>query len=92
MELLQIAVRIAFAYTFALILTRISGHQTVKQLDVASFVIAIVIGDLFDDLIWSEVPAANFVVALATLFVVHVWVGGRRRRAGERDWVRMGGA
>ena len=90
MEPLQIAVRVVFGYAFALILTRLSGHRTVKQLDVASFVIAIVIGDLFDDLIWSDVPAANFVVALATLFVVHIWVSGQRQRAGERDWVRAG--
>ena len=46
---------------------------------------SLVIGDLFDDVFWSEVPAAQFVVAVGSLFLLHAWTRlhlfqvGRRR-------------
>ncbi len=54
MDPLRIIVRVVFAYVLVLAFTRISGHRTMRQNDVPSFVIAVVIGDLFDDLIWAE--------------------------------------
>ncbi len=54
MDPLRIIVRVVFAYVLVLAFTRISSHRTMRQNDVPSFVIAVVIGDLFDDLIWAE--------------------------------------
>ena len=91
MDPLRIAVRVLFAFALALIFTRIAGARTVKQSDVPSFVVALVIGDQFDDLFWAEVSAAQFAVATATLFLIHVSItvqlqysGGRRWREGEQ--------
>jgi uncharacterized membrane protein YcaP (DUF421 family) len=89
MDPLRIAVRAVFAYAFALVLARIAGHRTVKQLDVTSFVVTVVMGDLFDDFFWAEVAASQFVVALSSLFFIHLWITGRRTNAGERNWQRI---
>jgi len=74
MDPLRIAVRVFAAYAFALILTRISGHRTVKHADAPTFVVSLVIGDMFDDFFWGEVPAAQFVVGVGTLFLMQVWM------------------
>jgi uncharacterized membrane protein YcaP (DUF421 family) len=87
MDPLRISVRVAFAYLLALVLTRISGSGTVKQTDATNFVTVLVIGDLFDDMLWSEVPASQFAVAMGTLFLTHLaasvqlFHGGRRQIA-----------
>ena len=57
MELWRILVRAVFAYVFALAVMRIAGKRMVSHADVSSFVVAIIIGDMFDDLLWAEVPA-----------------------------------
>ena len=88
MDPLRIVVRIAFIYVILLVLTRISGHRTVKQNDVPSFILAIVIGDMSDDLFWSEVPASQFVVAVCTLFLVHLRHSMHVFHAGHRNWRR----
>ena len=71
MDLTRIAVRALFAFFFFLILLRTSGKRVVAQGTITDFVIALVLGDLVDNLLWAEVPAAKFVVAAGTLFLVH---------------------
>jgi uncharacterized membrane protein YcaP (DUF421 family) len=88
MDPFRIIVRIVFAYVLVLAFTRISGHRTVQQNDVPSFVIALVIGDMFDDVFWSEVPVAQFAVAVATLFLIHLRVSGQIFHSGHRSWQR----
>jgi uncharacterized membrane protein YcaP (DUF421 family) len=84
----RIAARILFAYVFVLVLVRITGRRTVRQSDLPSFVVALIIGDMFDDLIWSEVPVAQFVVGLVTLFAVHLLATMARAASGLREWRR----
>jgi uncharacterized membrane protein YcaP (DUF421 family) len=67
MELSKILLRVIFAYIFILILLRISGKREVAQATGFDFVLALILGDLFDDLFWAEVPASQFVVAAGTL-------------------------
>ena len=86
MDPLRIVVRVAFALLLALVFTRIAGARTVKHGDVPSFVIALVIGDQFDDLIWAEVAASQFVVATGTLFLVHLITGVQLFHSGHRSW------
>ena len=74
MDLGKIAIRALFAYLFLLALIRVSGKRTVAQGTVFDFVIALVLGDMIDDLLWAEVPASQFVVAVGTLFLVHLSV------------------
>jgi len=84
----RLGVRALFAYFFALALVRSSGKRTVKQGDPQSFVLAVIVGDMFDDLFWAEVSAAQFVVATGTLVLLHVMASLTLYRAGERNWRR----
>jgi len=68
-DLGRIAVRALFSYLFALVLVRLSGKRVVAQATPFDFTIALVLGDLFDDLIWAEVPASQFVVAAGAIFL-----------------------
>jgi uncharacterized membrane protein YcaP (DUF421 family) len=52
-----------FAYVVLLALMRFSGKRVVSQAGALDFVIALVIGDLIDDLMWAEVSAAKFAAA-----------------------------
>jgi uncharacterized membrane protein YcaP (DUF421 family) len=93
MDPLRLVARVVFAYAFAFALMRVSGKRAVKQGDAPSFVLAVILGDMFDDLFWAEVPASQFVVATGTLVLMHVTASvalfradqrGRRRAATER--------
>jgi uncharacterized membrane protein YcaP (DUF421 family) len=86
----RLIVRTAFAYVFILALLRVSGKRTVKQGDIASFVVALIIGDMFDDAIWAEVPASQFVAGVGTLVFLHVVVSVNRFTSGSRTWLRGG--
>jgi uncharacterized membrane protein YcaP (DUF421 family) len=86
MELWRIIVRGLFAYVFALAVVRIAGKRTVCRTDVSSFVVVFVIGDMFDDLLWAEVSAAQFVVGVGTLLLAHVGTGLGVFRSVNRTW------
>lgn len=88
MDPLRLIVRVVFAYVFAQALIRASGKRTVKQGDPQSFVLAVILGDLFDDLFWAEVPAAQFVIASGTLVLMHVMATVSLYHAGQRNWRR----
>lgn len=86
MDLGRIAIRALFAFLFLFLLIRISGKRTVAQGSAFDFVVALILGDLVDDLLWQEVPALEFVVATATLFSVHIFVtftSARHQRFGK---------
>jgi uncharacterized membrane protein YcaP (DUF421 family) len=72
MDPLRIAVRAVFAYVTLLVLVRVSGKRTVKQGSPFDFTIALVLGDIFDDAVWAEVPMSEFVVAAGVLVALHV--------------------
>jgi uncharacterized membrane protein YcaP (DUF421 family) len=63
MELHKIAVRALFAYVVLLALLRYSGKRVVSEAGARDFVVALIIGDLVDDLLWAEVGAAEFAAA-----------------------------
>jgi uncharacterized membrane protein YcaP (DUF421 family) len=89
MDPLRLVIRSVFAYVFILILLRVSGKRTVKQGDLASFVVALIIGDMFDDLIWAEVSAAQFIVGVGTLVFVHFLVAEASFTSGTRLWQHL---
>jgi uncharacterized membrane protein YcaP (DUF421 family) len=78
----RIAIRALVAFAFALLLVRISGKRTVGQASPFDFTIAIILGDLFDDLLWAEVAASQFFVAMGSIFFAAaiVEVGSARSR------------
>ena len=88
MDPARLVVRTIFAYVFIIMLLRVSGERTVKRGDTASFVIALIIGDMFDDLIWAEVAASQFVIGVGTLLLVHLLVSDNTFLTGTRAWQR----
>lgn len=74
MDPLRIVVRVVFAYLVLLVLVRLSGKRKVRQANAFDFTLALILGDMMDDLVWAEVAAAQFVVASGVLMIVHMAV------------------
>jgi uncharacterized membrane protein YcaP (DUF421 family) len=88
MGLLAIAVRASIAYAFLLVLMRASGKHSVKHVSPFDFVMALILGDLVDDLLWAEVGLAQFAVAAGVLVMVETVVGaGQARWSWMHRWV-----
>jgi uncharacterized membrane protein YcaP (DUF421 family) len=69
MDPFRLFARAVLAYAFLLVMVRLSGKRIVAHGSTIDFVLALVFGDLVDDLIWAEVAAAQFVVAAGSLFL-----------------------
>jgi uncharacterized membrane protein YcaP (DUF421 family) len=88
MDLLAIAVRALVAYAFLLALVRASGKRSVSHTSPFDFVMALVLGDLFDDLLGAEIGLAQFAVAAGTLVVVETATATAQARSGWlHTWV-----
>lgn len=72
MDPLHIAVRAAFAYVFLLAMVRLSGKRAVKRGTAFDFVLALILGDMVDDVLWGEVGVAGFAVAVCTLLLANI--------------------
>ena len=72
--LLHMVVRATATYVFLLILLRVSGKRTIGQGTPFDLVVALVLGDFPDDVIWGEVPVSQGIVAMATVMIVHLCV------------------
>jgi uncharacterized membrane protein YcaP (DUF421 family) len=81
MDPFRIAARALFAYAILLILVRLTGKRAVKHGSVLDFTIALVMGDLVDDMIWTEVPVGQFIVGAMALFTVHITLDVARFRS-----------
>jgi uncharacterized membrane protein YcaP (DUF421 family) len=73
-HVLGLIVRATATYVFLLVLLRISGKRTVHEGTAFDFVVALVLGDFPDDIIWGEVPVAQGLVAMGTVMTVHLCV------------------
>lgn len=88
MEPERVALRTLFAYLVLHQLFRHAGKRTVTSAAGAGnrsgidLMVALVVGDLIDDLLWAEVPAAQFVAAAGTLVLLHVILSIGRWRSG----------
>ena len=81
MDLSHIVARVVFAYVVLLVMVRVSGKRTVRHASPFDFTLSLVLGDMVDDLLWAEVDASVFVVAVGALVTVHVAVELLRMRA-----------
>ena len=80
---LPLLLRVSVTYLFLLVLLRLSGKRSIKATTPFDVIVALVIGDLPDDMIWGEVPWAQGAVAIVTLVVLHLlveWVTYRSAR------------
>jgi uncharacterized membrane protein YcaP (DUF421 family) len=86
LDLPGIILRGSIMYVYALTLVRISGKQSIGQLAAMDFVVTLVIGDLFDDVFWAEVPLVQGLVGFGTVVLAHMLVtlvASRSRRIHE---------
>jgi uncharacterized membrane protein YcaP (DUF421 family) len=78
MEVERILIRVVVSYLFLLILLRLSAKRTIAESTSFDFVLAIIIGELFDGYCWKEVPAGKFMAAVGTIFmldgIIKLWV------------------
>ena len=72
LDLTGIIFRVSIMYLYALALVRISGKQSLGQLTAMDFVVTLIIGDLFDDVFWAEVPIVQGIVAFAVIVLIHM--------------------
>jgi uncharacterized membrane protein YcaP (DUF421 family) len=72
--LAAIALRAVFTYVYLLVLVRLSGKRTIGEGTPFDFLMAIIVGDFPDDIIWGDVPVAQGVVAVGTLTLMHLLV------------------
>jgi uncharacterized membrane protein YcaP (DUF421 family) len=91
MDPFRIALRVAFTFALVLILIRASGKRTIRQGNLSSFVVAVMLGDLFDDFFWAEVPASQLIVATGSVVTLHLVMQTGVTASGMRDWVRRRG-
>ncbi|HYC55511.1 MAG TPA: YetF domain-containing protein [Candidatus Binatia bacterium] len=69
---LGMLVRAAFGYVFLLVLLRLAGKRVLTEGRALDLVVAVILGDLVDDLFFAEVSGAQFAVAAATLIALEV--------------------
>ena len=70
MEVERILTRVVVSYLFLLILLRLSAKRTIAESRSFDFVLAIIIGELFDGYCWNEEPAGKFMAAVGTIFLL----------------------
>ena len=83
MDLLPIAMRALFAYVVLLAFVRAAGKRTVRHATPFDFTLALIVGDSVDDLLWGEVDASIFVVAVGVLLLIHVSINLLRLRPAQ---------
>lgn len=67
MDLGRIIVRVIVAYVYLLVMTRLSGKRAVSQATPIDCLVALIIGDLIDDVLWAEVSVAKFGAGVASI-------------------------
>lgn len=71
-KLLSIALRVIIVYTYLLIVVRLSGKRTIKEGTPLDLMVALIISDMPDDVIWGEVPLAQGFVAISSVMLAHL--------------------
>jgi uncharacterized membrane protein YcaP (DUF421 family) len=85
--MLGLLVRATFTYVFLLLLVRLSGKRTILEATPFDVVVALVIGDTPDDVIWGDLPLAQGIVAMGALVLLHTTVAYAAYRSRLVDWL-----
>lgn len=73
-EMLGVGIRVSVAYAYVLAMLRLSGKRSVGALSPFDLMIALVIGDMFDDLFWGDIPLSIWLVGLSTIMLLEILV------------------
>lgn len=71
-ELLGVVLRLSISYVYLLTVLRLAGKRTVGEGTPFDFLIALIIGDMSDDVIWGIASVAQGLVAMGTLMLLHL--------------------
>jgi uncharacterized membrane protein YcaP (DUF421 family) len=82
-----IVIRVSVMYLYALALVRISGKRSLGQLSPMDLIVTLIIGDLFDDVVWAEVPVIQGLVGFATIIVAQILVASATSRYKTFYWL-----
>ena len=72
MDPLRIALRALFAYVLLLVFIRLGGKRTVAHAHPFDFTVALILGDMVDDMILGEIAGSEFVVGAGIVFSLHL--------------------
>ena len=67
--------RITVTYLFLLLVVRVTGKQPLSRETAFDWLVAVVLGDFADDVVFGTVPLAQGAVAVGTIALLHVCVG-----------------
>lgn len=77
---LSLLVRVSVMYLVGLTMIRLSGKQTISELSTMDFVVATILGDAFDTVVFGEAPIIQGVVYFVTISLIHFivrWMASR---------------
>jgi uncharacterized membrane protein YcaP (DUF421 family) len=74
MDVFRVAIRCLATCLFLLVMLRMSGKRLISQSTAFDFVLSLIVGDLVDDLLFLEVPASQFIIAIAALVLADLTV------------------
>jgi uncharacterized membrane protein YcaP (DUF421 family) len=80
-DIAGVVVRIAFTYVFLLVIVRLAGKRTIREGTPFDFLVALMLGDFPDDVIWGEVPIVQGVVAIGVVMTLHLIVSYASHRS-----------
>jgi uncharacterized membrane protein YcaP (DUF421 family) len=89
-DLIAIAVRVSATYVYVLLILRLTGKRTFGQLSAPDALSAFIVGDMFDDIVWAEVPMSQGVVGISTIVLLHLVVEYGIYRSSLLDWLLEG--
>jgi uncharacterized membrane protein YcaP (DUF421 family) len=84
-SLLRIAANAAIAYVYLLVIVRLAGKHTIAEGTPFDLVVALLISDLTGDIVFSDVPVEQGLVAIGTLAVLHLLVVSGAARSPALD-------
>jgi uncharacterized membrane protein YcaP (DUF421 family) len=86
-DVAALLLRAGFTYVYLLTLVRLSGKRAVGEATAFDFVIALVIGDMPDGMIFGDIPLIQGAVAMGALFALHALVALLAYRSPAVDWL-----
>lgn len=73
-DLAGTAIRMVITYVYLLVIIRISGKRVVGEATPLDLIVAFIVGDMPDNIIWGEVPVAQGLVAMGSAILLHLLI------------------
>lgn len=70
-SLFGVALRLSIMYFYALLMLRLSGKRSISTISPLDLIVGLILGDLFDDVIWATTPFTQALVAFTTIILLH---------------------